>query len=97
MSRIVFIGGGNMGRALIGGLIAQGRDPSTIDVVENPDGTTTVTITSEGPGDDSVSGSRNEATFARALDGTLRLVGGSWAYRCIRSESPDSFVPRICP
>ena len=34
MSRIVFIGGGNMGRALIGGLIAQGRDPSTIDVVE---------------------------------------------------------------
>ena len=34
MGRIVFIGGGNMGRALIGGLIAQGRDPSTIDVVE---------------------------------------------------------------
>ena len=34
MSRIVFIGGGNMGRALTGGLIAQGRDPSTIDVVE---------------------------------------------------------------
>ena len=34
MSSIVFIGGGNMGRALIGGLIAQGRDPSTIDVVE---------------------------------------------------------------
>ena len=34
MSRIVFIGGGNMGRALIGGLIAQGRDPSTMEVVE---------------------------------------------------------------
>ena len=34
MSRIVFIGGGNMGRALIGGLIAQGRDPSTIVAVE---------------------------------------------------------------
>ena len=36
--RVVFIGGGNMGRALAGGMIAQGRDPSTIDVVEiSPD------------------------------------------------------------
>lgn len=34
MTGIVFIGGGNMGRALIGGLVAQGRDPSTIEVVE---------------------------------------------------------------
>ena len=32
--RVVFIGGGNMGRALAGGMIAQGRVPSTIDVVE---------------------------------------------------------------
>ena len=32
--RVVFVGGGNMGRALAGGLIAQGRDPATIIVVE---------------------------------------------------------------
>lgn len=31
---ILFIGGGNMGRALIGGLLAQGRAPETITVVE---------------------------------------------------------------
>nr|HPM57655.1 NAD(P)-binding domain-containing protein [Thermomonas sp.] len=31
---IAFIGGGNMARSLIGGLIAQGRDPATIHVAE---------------------------------------------------------------
>ncbi len=31
---VLFIGGGNMGRALIGGLLAQGRAPDTIAVVE---------------------------------------------------------------
>jgi len=31
---IAFIGGGNMARSLIGGLIAQGRDPATIQVAE---------------------------------------------------------------
>ena len=31
---IAFIGGGNMARSLIGGLVAQGRDPATIRVAE---------------------------------------------------------------
>lgn len=31
---IAFVGGGNMARSLIGGLIAQGRDPATIHVAE---------------------------------------------------------------
>ena len=31
---IAFIGGGNMARSLIGGLLAQGRDPATIRVAE---------------------------------------------------------------
>ena len=31
---VLFIGGGNMGRALAGGLLAQGRAPDTIAVVE---------------------------------------------------------------
>ena len=31
---VLFIGGGNMGRALVGGLLAQGRTPGTIAVVE---------------------------------------------------------------
>ena len=31
---IAFIGGGNMARSLIGGLIAQGRDPASIQVAE---------------------------------------------------------------
>ena len=31
---IAFIGGGNMARSLIGGLVAQGRDPATIHVAE---------------------------------------------------------------
>jgi pyrroline-5-carboxylate reductase len=31
---IAFIGGGNMARSLVGGLVAQGRDPSTIRVAE---------------------------------------------------------------
>lgn len=31
---IAFIGGGNMARSLIGGLLAQGRDPGTIRVAE---------------------------------------------------------------
>jgi pyrroline-5-carboxylate reductase len=31
---IAFIGGGNMARSLIGGLVAQGRDPATIRVSE---------------------------------------------------------------
>ena len=31
---IAFIGGGNMARSLIGGLVAQGRDPTTIHVAE---------------------------------------------------------------
>jgi pyrroline-5-carboxylate reductase len=31
---IAFIGGGNMARSLIGGLVAQGRDPTTIRVAE---------------------------------------------------------------
>ncbi len=31
---IAFIGGGNMARSLIGGLIAQGRDPASIHVAE---------------------------------------------------------------
>ena len=31
---IAFIGGGNMARSLIGGLLAQGRDPATIHVAE---------------------------------------------------------------
>ena len=33
-SNIAFIGGGNMARSLIGGLVAQGRDPATIRVAE---------------------------------------------------------------
>ena len=31
---IAFIGGGNMARSLVGGLVAQGRDPATIHVAE---------------------------------------------------------------
>ena len=31
---IAFIGGGNMARSLVGGLVAQGRDPATIRVAE---------------------------------------------------------------
>lgn len=31
---VAFIGGGNMARSLIGGLVAQGRDPATIRVAE---------------------------------------------------------------
>jgi len=31
---IAFVGGGNMARSLVGGLIAQGRDPKTIRVAE---------------------------------------------------------------
>ena len=31
---VLFIGGGNMGRALIGGLLAQGRKPETMTAVE---------------------------------------------------------------
>ena len=31
---LAFIGGGNMARSLIGGLVAQGRDPATIRVAE---------------------------------------------------------------
>ena len=31
---IAFVGGGNMARSLIGGLVAQGRDPATIRVAE---------------------------------------------------------------
>ena len=34
---LAFIGGGNMARSLIGGLDAQGRDPSTIRVAEPVD------------------------------------------------------------
>ena len=34
---IAFIGGGNMARSLIGGLIAQGRDPASIRVAEPVD------------------------------------------------------------
>ncbi len=33
-SSVAFIGGGNMARSLIGGLIARGRDPATIRVAE---------------------------------------------------------------
>ena len=33
-SNIAFIGGGNMARSLIGGLLAQGRDPASIRVAE---------------------------------------------------------------
>ena len=32
--RIAFVGGGNMARAIIGGLISRGRQPSEILVVE---------------------------------------------------------------
>jgi pyrroline-5-carboxylate reductase len=35
--KIAFIGGGNMARSLIGGLIAKGRDPATICVAEPVD------------------------------------------------------------
>ena len=31
---VVFIGGGNMGRALVGGLLAQGKPPGELSVVE---------------------------------------------------------------
>jgi pyrroline-5-carboxylate reductase len=31
---IAFVGGGNMARSLVGGLVAQGRDPATIRVAE---------------------------------------------------------------
>ena len=31
---IAFIGGGNMARSLVGGLVAQGRDPATIRIAE---------------------------------------------------------------
>ena len=68
----------------------------TIDVVENSDGTTTVTITTVGPGDDSVSGFRRAAVFEPATDATVRFVRGTWAFRCTRSQSPESFVPMIC-
>jgi len=34
MSDLAFIGGGNMARSLIGGLVAQGRDPKSIRVAE---------------------------------------------------------------
>ena len=37
MNNISFIGGGNMARSLIGGLIADGRDPATIWVSDNND------------------------------------------------------------
>ncbi|WP_133500307.1 pyrroline-5-carboxylate reductase [Cognatilysobacter terrigena] len=36
-STLAFIGGGNMARSLIGGLVAQGRDPLTIRVAEPVD------------------------------------------------------------
>ena len=32
--RIAFIGGGNMARSLIGGLVARGHDPASIRVAE---------------------------------------------------------------
>ena len=31
---IAFIGGGNMARSLVGGLVARGRDPASIRVAE---------------------------------------------------------------
>ena len=43
---VLFIGGGNMGRALVGGLLAQGRTRDTIAVVE-PDAATRARLQSE--------------------------------------------------
>jgi pyrroline-5-carboxylate reductase len=37
-SRIAFIGGGNMARSLVGGLVARGVEPATIHVAEPVDG-----------------------------------------------------------
>lgn len=73
------------------------RNIPTIDVVDNAGGTTTVTITTEGPGDDSVAGSRKSVTFARAADGTVRFQSGSWAYLCHRGPTAGTYVPKICP
>ena len=36
-SRIAFVGGGNMARSLVGGLVAQGADPASIRVAEPVD------------------------------------------------------------
>jgi hypothetical protein len=85
--------------------ISEGPTPTTleptgiptVEVADNSDGAITVSITTEVPGDDSVSGSRQTATLTRADDGTLRLVRGTWAQRCIRGDSPEAFVAAICP
>jgi pyrroline-5-carboxylate reductase len=37
--RIAFIGGGNMSRALVGGLLGQGQDPALLTVAEPAEGT----------------------------------------------------------
>ncbi len=37
--RIAFIGGGNMSRALIGGLLGQGQDPKQLTVAEPAEAT----------------------------------------------------------
>ena len=56
---------------------------------------TTVTLTIDVQGDDSVSGIRYTATFE--MDGArpTRFLSGTWAYRCARGDT-TSFLPRLC-